>query len=114
MGDDQRKAREERLKVAWRWEIAAKEAGLWVDLVPMKCPECSDGGEWPAAFGRPTCGRCYYYHGERVQMHRVREPAPPPPPKRTTRDEIADLKSEIARLADALEERPEEEPPDVR
>jgi hypothetical protein len=43
------------------------------------------------------------YWDRTTLIHRWREPVPPPPPKRTTRDESADLKAEIARLADALE-----------
>jgi len=84
MQDDKREAREEVLKDAWRWERVAKKAGLWEDLIPIKCPECGTEGEWPKASKRPTCRRCYLWKDESIQMQRVREPPPPPPPPRRT------------------------------
>jgi hypothetical protein len=85
---EERKDRVEVLKNGWRFRLAAKEAGMWVDLIPVECPECHEKGEWPDVFAKPNCGRCYLYRGEEVQMRKFREPVPPPPPKRTTRDEL--------------------------
>jgi hypothetical protein len=91
------------LKASWRFEIDARKAVLWVDLIPIQCPECFEKGEWPAAFPKPKCARCLMYWDRTTVMHRVREPVPERPKRRSTSDELADLRTQVARLADALE-----------
>jgi hypothetical protein len=101
--------RVEVIKRTWRAEIAAKQEDLWVNPVRLKCPVCGAGCEWPEDWKRPNCGSCYLYRGDEVQLQKVREPVPEQPKRRSTAEELADMRTEIARLADALKPQPEEE-----
>jgi hypothetical protein len=99
--DEQEAWRLARLKEAWRFEIKAKEAGLWVDLIPIECPSCRRKGEWPKRMPLPTCGDCMRYGSPAIRMRKRRPEGPKPEPKPkppSTRELLAEIVERLERL----------------
>lgn len=115
MDNNDAESREGRLMWGWSFEIEAKKAGLWVDLIPIECPHCRRKAEWPKRLRLPNCGDCLWRGFGGVQMRKLKPEGPEPEPKPkppSTRQMLGELATQMAEIAERLRRLEGEEPPD--